>query len=228
MSLKEDFLDFYQRHGADGPAYWLAVENAHATRPYHNMAHLEQVYQALLPYKVEMPWDATVLAIAYHDFVLETRRRNNERMSEKYLRSTHVLRYAFKQNGGAVWFPDDVIGLASEMILNTELHGWHHVRHVNLFCDADMSVLGSNGLVYGQYVNAVREEYGHVPIAEFLAGRKAFLTRTLDGPIFKTHDFTAEYESRAEYNMFNEIAAIDQCDPEKLYARVFGSKYKTQ
>ena len=82
-------------------------------------------------------------------------------------------------------------------------------RNGAVLCDADLAVLGSEPAAYGAYVAAVRAEYGHVPDAEFRAGRAAVLRALLSrDPLYSTPTGRALWEDAARRNMRAELTRL--------------------
>ncbi|WP_237105307.1 metal-dependent phosphohydrolase [Nonomuraea sp. MG754425] len=80
-------------------------------------------------------------------------------------------------------------------------------RNGAVLCDADLAVLASPG--YGDYTRAIRQEYAHVPDADFAAGRSAVLRRLLATPsLYRTSRARGLWEERARANMTQELARL--------------------
>lgn len=85
--------------------------------------------------------------------------------------------------------PDDVVG--------------------GLVSDADLAVLGSSPAVYTRYTRQVRAEYCDVPDPLFRAGRSQVLRALLDGgPLFRTAPGASRWQTAAEANLRDELAAL--------------------
>ena len=78
-----------------------------------------------------------------------------------------------------------------------------------VLCDADLSILAAAADRYAQYAAAIRQEYIHIPRAEFCAGRAKVLQSFLDRPaIYRTPHGQQYWEAAARANLANEIAQL--------------------
>ena len=72
--------------------------------------------------------------------------------------------------------------------------------------DADLSIFASSPARYAQYTAAVREEYAHVPDADFAVGRSRVLSAYLAQPaIYRTVAASELWEARARVNLEREV-----------------------
>ena len=75
--------------------------------------------------------------------------------------------------------------------------------------DADLAILAATPHRYGEYTASVREEYAHLPDAEFAAGRAAILGDLLAKPhLFQTAYARDAWEATARANMARELAEL--------------------
>jgi predicted metal-dependent HD superfamily phosphohydrolase len=83
----------------------------------------------------------------------------------------------------------------------------------SLVSDADLAILGASPALYARYTSQVRVEYGHVPDADFRAGRAAVLAPLLDlhrrRGLFRTPQARARWADQAEHNLRTELAALE-------------------
>jgi predicted metal-dependent HD superfamily phosphohydrolase len=77
-----------------------------------------------------------------------------------------------------------------------------------LLCDADLSVLAQTPQRYADYTVKIRQEYAHVPEADFRAGRAAVLRALLDLPALFRRPELAGWEQPARANLRAELAAL--------------------
>ena len=78
-----------------------------------------------------------------------------------------------------------------------------------VLCDADLAVLAGDEAAYTTYVDAVREEYGHLDDATFRAGRTAVLRSLLDRPtLFRTEHGRTSWEGPARSNVTAELGRL--------------------
>jgi len=105
--------------------------------------------------------------------------------------------------------PKDIVSAASDMVLATESHRPTGTRHIDLFLDADMSVLGAMPDTYRHYMASIRKEYGCYDDIDYFFGRKAFIeSMWARDQIFITYDFAKEYERMAHHNLTVEEGLI--------------------
>lgn len=75
-----------------------------------------------------------------------------------------------------------------------------------LFSDADLEVLGRPAPEYTRYLDAVRQDFSHVPDAAFAAGRAAVVRQLLAlDPIYRTRTGQVRWEARARVNLAAEL-----------------------
>ncbi|TYP96952.1 putative metal-dependent HD superfamily phosphohydrolase [Sphingobacterium allocomposti] len=175
----------------------IAAAYSDSARHYHNLAHLEHMLKESSPFlqQLEAP-DVFLLALFYHDIVYNPAAKDNEEASavlaEKRLRL--LGRDATVQQQ------------TCRYIMATKTHGPTSDNDLQLFLDADLSILGQPRDVYTRYMHAVRQEYILYPDAIYRRGRinvlKALSTRPA---IFQTSDFQRRYEQRARENIQAEL-----------------------
>jgi predicted metal-dependent HD superfamily phosphohydrolase len=79
----------------------------------------------------------------------------------------------------------------------------------NILLDLDLSILGSQPNDYFSYAAAIRQEYKHIGIKNFLDGRIAFLRdMTNKQEIFKTQYFQDRFEKQARENIKLELESL--------------------
>ncbi|MCA0347217.1 MAG: DUF4031 domain-containing protein [Actinobacteria bacterium] len=86
--------------------------------------------------------------------------------------------------------------------------------------DADLSIFASSPARYAEYTAAVREEYAHVPDADFAAGRSRILSAYLAQPaIYRTGAASELWEARARVNLEREILGFGQLSTDPRHSR---------
>lgn len=160
------------------------IHDAMANRPYHNMNHLIQMRDALAEF-IEID-EALEAAINFHDLVYEAGSTENEK---------------FSADIAADLYPEHAEFLV-EAIMATKQHKATGNRKIDLFLDADMSILGMPWPQYDAYRKAVRKEYLAFGNDEYRSGRMAFL-ESFSG--FITEEFNAKYLEQAKYNINREL-----------------------
>ena len=144
-------------------------------RPYHNLDHLKQVSDALG--SVAQVNARQSLAIVYHDIVCDPTSKMNEELSAAVASYYHPEHSEF----------------LTYTILATKSHKSTGEREVDLFLDADMSILASSEQDYNNYAKAIRKEYCMYPDDVFVPARKKFLEsfRGFITPEFKVYEEVA-------------------------------------
>ncbi|HCZ35869.1 MAG TPA: hypothetical protein DHV26_08075 [Cytophagales bacterium] len=179
---------------------WLdEIQSAHThrSRYYHTLAHLDYLVAELKPLQNQFTsWDTVVFAIAYHDFVYNATARDNEEQSAKVAEARLT----------EINFPVLEKARCAEFILATKKHEPVNFE-VDLFTDADLSILGASPEKYQQYAADVRKEYSIYPDLLYKPGRKKVLQYFLEmKQIFKTDEFYEKYERVARQNLEFEVA----------------------
>lgn len=188
-------LTQYAGAGRVFDSYWKEIVEAYeaSERRYHNLHHLLYIYRKLeeCPQKPDNR-ESVLFALFYHDLVYEIPNVDNEKKSaavaEQRMRGLGVEKHT--------------IDLAKKHILATKEHLESGDADTNLFCDADMAILGDTAGAYDEYCGKVRIEYSVVSDEDFARGRARELNKLLEMPrLFKTEYFFARYEARARLNM---------------------------
>lgn len=204
MALKTDFKDIITKYSSDAVAntYWREIVQAYSQkdRYYHNLSHLENLYNELLSVKDSITsWDNMVISLCYHDIIYNASSKNNEEKSAA-LCSERLT---------AINYPKTKVKHCSNIIIATKQHSYTGDTDTDLFTDADLSILGKPWPVYEAYYRAVRKEYVIYPDFLYKPGRKKALKHFLDMEhIFKTPYFSATYENSARKNLHQEIMLL--------------------
>lgn len=157
-------------------------------RPYHNAVHLAQVRVALSQFvDIDEKLD---MAILYHDAVYVPGRRDNEERSAAMACNAYPQYAAFLQTA----------------IMATALHQRTGDHLIDLFLDADMSILGMPWGQYDAYRKGVRREYAMFDDEQFREGRKQFL---LSFSGFITDEFNDAYLEQAKRNIERELKELE-------------------
>jgi len=180
---------------------WAAVIEAWSQphRRYHDLAHLAAVLGLVgaLPGATDL--DAVRLAAWYHDVVYEPELSDNEQVSAARARA-----------GLRGLVPDARVDEVERLVLLTAGHDpAPDDANGAVLCDADLAVLAGPPEAYAAYASAVREEYGHLPDAEFTAGRIAVLEHLLALPaLYRTPEAAARWAERAAANLTAELSLL--------------------
>ncbi|WP_299246059.1 hypothetical protein [uncultured Aquimarina sp.] len=205
--LKEVFISLASAYSEDNEyvtSLWNEIAENHSkkSRYYHNLSHLENLYQNLLSIKEKISdWDITLFALFYHDFEYNVLKKDNEDQSaKKAIEVLHALSIASER-----------IELCKNMILATQGHQVSENTDINYFTDADLSILGSKWEEYEVYFKNVRKEYKYYPNFMYNKGRIKVLKHFIDMPrIFKTEHFYNTLENNAKNNLQQEINLLSK------------------
>lgn len=205
MSLNVTFSNLIQRYTQQTAVidqYWQEIETAYngPKRHYHNLAHLEQLFQQLLPLKPEIAdWETLLFSLFYHDIVYKVRRQDNEEKSAELA----------QERLQALSYPPDRIERCVAQIIATKSHTLSSDVDTNLFTDADLAILGQDWPTYHSYAQQVRREYAIYPDLLYKPGRRKVLQHFLGMErIFKTAHFYDLYEQKARTNLSRELAEL--------------------
>jgi predicted metal-dependent HD superfamily phosphohydrolase len=198
-----DFEDWAALAG-DSPisrTEWAAVVGAWSEphRRYHDLAHLAAVLGIVDQLAAAAADPAAVrLAAWYHDVAYDPQRSDNEEAS------------AGRARIGLLGLVEDAtLAEVERLVLLTAGHDPQpDDANGAVLCDADLAVLASPAPAYAGYASAVREEYGHLPDAQFTAGRIAVLEHLLALPaLFRTRP-AQEWTAPARANLAAELSLL--------------------
>lgn len=176
------------------------VFNAYEDRPYHNTAHIHQMVRVLSQFvQIDEKMD---VAILFHDYIYKPGDPENEYMSMVFARD--YMRMKAKERGVEVNEAD--MQWVSTAILATKKHMRTGIHDIDLFLDADMSILGMPWDQYDKYRRGVRKEYEAFTDEQFRDGRKQFL---LSFSGFITDEFNEVYLDQAKRNIRRELDEFD-------------------
>ena len=170
------------------------------SRFYHTLQHLSDVICELQ--KVETIIEnlsQVMMAVFYHDIVYNVNSSDSEAESAEFasaeLEDLNI--------------PVADIENCKRMILATKDHTQLDNNDLNLFLDADLTILGSDRETYQTYLQNIRKEYSIYTDQEFNAGRKKVLSNLLKRQkLYKTSYFQEKYESKARENLSWEIQSL--------------------
>jgi len=166
-------------------------------RHYHNLMHIEDCLDALARVENLSPLEREILseAIWWHDVVYDATRLDNEELSAQ-LAEQHVRENLRQEVGRLIRLtkthdvqPDDRLGA--------------------ILISIDLSILGAEPARYDAYAAAIRQEFIHVPEADYRAGRAKVLSQFAARPvIFPDAAFAARYDRPARDNLARELASL--------------------
>jgi predicted metal-dependent HD superfamily phosphohydrolase len=182
---------------------WDEIEKAytHKKRHYHNLKHIEGLVTELDTVKKEIAdWDCLLFSVFYHDIVYNPLKNDNEE------RSADI---AVKRLTGERVSQKIIDGCRAQ-VLATKAHEQSTDNDINLFTDADLSVLGAGWHNYKEYALAIRKEYVVFPDIIYKPGRKKVLQHFLQMKnIFKTAYFSGRLEESARMNISRELEELN-------------------
>jgi predicted metal-dependent HD superfamily phosphohydrolase len=174
----------------------IAAYNAPG-RHYHNLAHIEDCLAALARVEQLSPRERDILteAIWWHDVVYDATRADNEELSAQ-LAEQHVAK--------------DIATEVGRLIRLTKTHDVQAGDRLGaVLISIDLSILAAAPARYDAYAAAIRQEFIHVPEADYRAGRAGVLARFAARPvIFPDADFAAKYDRPARDNLARELASL--------------------
>lgn len=164
-------------------------------RGYHDLQHLTEVLERIAELGAADNREM-VLAAWFHDAVYDGARDDEER-------SAALAAVELEGTGVDV---DEVVRL----VLVTALHAPEAGDTAGeVLSDADLGILAAPPARYADYVAGVREDYAHLPDAEFNAGRLAVLEELAARPrLFRTDLAHARWDAAARRNLAAEIATL--------------------
>jgi predicted metal-dependent HD superfamily phosphohydrolase len=181
---------------------WAEIENHYnsSNRHYHNLQHLQNMYEQLLQVKdLIQDWDTILFSLFYHDIIYNATAKDNEEQSAD-VAEKRLLQIAY---------PPEKIQLCVQQIMATKTHTVSLDTDTNYFTDADLSILGSEWSAYEAYTKAIRKEYSIYPNLLYKPGRRKMLQHFLGmDKIYKTGFFQQKYESVAKENMERELLSL--------------------
>lgn len=203
--MKQSFFDLCRKYSQDQELItrlWNEIEKNYSgsERHYHSLKHLSNMLGHLESCREFISaWDAVLFALYYHDIIyLASSKENEEQSASTAMNCLGKLNVAQPQ-----------LSLVNELILATKSHQSSSNNDINLFTDADLSILGSSHADYDEYAANVRKEYDIYPDLVYRPGRKKVLEHFLNMPaIFKTAFFAERLESKARENLSRELATL--------------------
>ncbi|SEM05868.1 Predicted metal-dependent phosphohydrolase, HD superfamily [Aquimarina amphilecti] len=205
--LKEIFIELVSKYSNDQKVLYslwdyIAKNYGKKNRYYHNLSHLENLYQKLLLVQKEIfDWDIVLFALFYHDCIYNVLKQDNEERSAQ--KAEEVL--------SSLFISSERVELCKEIILATKGHQISKNNDVNYFTDADLSILGSRWIDYEMYFKQVRKEYKYYPDFMYNKGRIKVLQHFIEMPkIYKTRHFYNTLEKQAKQNLQKEIDLLSK------------------
>ena len=99
--------------------------------------------------------------------------------------------------------------VVADLILATRHKGQPASPDASLIRDIDLAMLGSDPGVYDSYAQAIRQEYGWVPLADYAKARIRVLESFLGRPsVFSCIQMDTRLGDQARDNLKREIASL--------------------
>ncbi|WOH53094.1 phosphohydrolase [Bradyrhizobium sp. sBnM-33] len=166
-------------------------------RHYHNLTHIEDCLAALSRVDNLSAAEREILteAIWWHDVVYDPTRSDNEELSAQSAEQ-HVR--------------EDIGAEVARLIRLTKTHDVQPGDRLGaILISIDLSILGAEPARYDAYAAAIRQEFIHVPNADYRAGRARVLGQFAARPvIFPDATFAARYDRQARENLARELASL--------------------
>jgi predicted metal-dependent HD superfamily phosphohydrolase len=166
-------------------------------RPYHNIEHVEACIAALTRYQqlAEDPM-AIEVALWLHDAVYDSTHHDNEAKSAEL--SDRLL--------AEFGVDAETTATVHDLIMATRHDREPSTTDGKLIADIDLLILAAPPADFDRYEQQIRQEYQHVPAADFARGRAAVLTRFLQrSSIFY---ILREHEQQAKLNLQRSVEQL--------------------
>ncbi|MFP4844377.1 hypothetical protein [Winogradskyella sp. PE311] len=185
-------------------SYWEEIKTEYTgkNRHYHNLYHLQNMFSQLNDYKDDiLDLDTLKFAIWYHDIIYKSTKKDNEDKStilaKKRLQSSKL--------------DENRLEKVQKLIISTKNHKLIlNENNDNAYLlDLDLSILGTDWLIYEKYISDIRKEYKVYPNFMYNPVRKKVLYHFLKrDTLFFTEAFKAKYEKQARENLKKEIEQL--------------------
>ncbi len=183
----------------------IASRYSETVRAYHTLEHLQQLFTQFekIEHKLQQP-SIIAIALFYHDVIYGPKRSDNELKSAVY--ASEVLNeYLTIEQIKRIY---TLIIMTADHQLNDLDSDDKEASDAAYLLDMDLSILGAPWPDYEQYAKAVRQEYSHVTVADYRAGRTKVLQGLLAHPRLYLTDYYQRLESQARQNIEREITLL--------------------
>ena len=203
--MRDIFFELANAYSSDQELvseYWNEIESYYAQshRHYHNLNHIQDLYEQLKAVKTEIKnWNIILFSLFYHDIIYKSTKSNNEEKSaEIAVKRMEALKVSSQE-----------IEQCAAQILATKSHVHNNDSDTNYFTDADLSILGRDWETYDTYCKNIRKEYSMYPMFAYRKGRKKVIKHFLDmDTLFKTTYFNSKFEQQARANLKQELELL--------------------
>lgn len=220
--LKTRWTDLFNDEPVDFANVMNAYDNivdaySEPHRAYHNLSHLEFMFEKLdnilQIYMLDNDVDVKALYLAtwFHDVIYITDNKDDSHVNE--IASAEYAIKTLKQIG---IYDDNLLDTVYHLIIITRTHVPDESLPFDMLLqqiliDADISILGASSHLYKKYATEIEHEWSHVPFEQYCQGRTKFLTHMLEKKnIFQTEYMKELYEKKAIENITQEISIIDR------------------
>lgn len=191
--------------GADLVGRWTAPG-----RTFHNLRHLVDVLARVdeLAEETHEP-DLVRLAAWYHGAVFDAAERATygNRGGEDEVGSARLAREQLTELG----LPADRTERVHELVMALARHAPDPADFdCAVLCDADLAMLAAEPQRYKAYLHDVREEYAHVPIADYVRARERIVRKLLGRPSLFVSPLGTAWEEPARQNLGAELHKLDR------------------
>ncbi|MDO8149332.1 MULTISPECIES: HD domain-containing protein [Isoptericola] len=174
-------------------------------RHFHNLRHLAAVLHRVdeLAHETHEP-DLVRLAAWYHGAVFDADRKvaYATRGGEQTTLSADLAREQLVGLGVAARRADRVAELVESMARHKALPGDFDSAVLN---DADLGMLAAEPQRYKEYVAAIRAEYAHIPLPDYLDARIKVISKLLGRPQLYVSPLGLTWEEPARQNLDAEM-----------------------
>ncbi|ADG73627.1 conserved hypothetical protein [Cellulomonas flavigena DSM 20109] len=183
------------------------------TRPerhFHNLKHLVEVLARVdeLDEEAHHP-DLVRLAAWYHGAVFDSAERKAyaNRGGEDEAASAALAREQLTALGVPEPQTQQVARLVSALVRHSPDPSDGDCA---VLCDADLAMLAAEPQRYKAYLNDVRAEYAHLPVADYVRARVRILRKLLARPSLFTSPLAQSWEEPARQNVAAELQRLEK------------------
>lgn len=188
----------------------LLTRWAEPGRHYHNTRHLADVLAHVdeLAEEAHEP-ELVRLAAWYHGAVFDAAERASfaHRGGEDERASAALARLELGELGLAQRAVDRVAELVTALARHTPMPGDDDCA---VLCDADLAMLAAEPQRYKAYLAALRAEYAHIPVEDFVRARIAILRRLQERPRLFASPLGHGWEEPARQNVDAELQRLEK------------------
>jgi len=180
----------------------LLIRYGEPHRRYHTARHLDECFEKLDEGRSLATFPAEIeLALWFHDAIYDVKRRDNEKKSAEWARSSAAAAGLAAESAERVY----------SLIMATRHETVPGGVDAEILVDVDLSILGAGPRRFDEYERQIRDEYGWVPGFVFRAKRKAILEQFLArAAIFSTKYFFERYEAPARINIARSLEKLSR------------------